>query len=344
VTRVERWVRRLTVGVVAGVSLIFAVTTALGDGLSAPAWAGVLLLGLAIALNLVAGEGRLSRWAAWTATGTGVLLPVLAAAGLRPDAVGIGAGMWCVAGVLALILLLLWGGRPVGAAAVLAVLVLHTAFWGGVGALASMGVLAMVILLAAVMAARAAILRAEVLLDRSAAVEREAIEWRTLQEAYHRERQGRLLSTALAASPMLQRIADAEGALSPADRAECRLLEQTIRDEIRGRRLLNDAVREQVLLHRRRGASVQVNDDGGLDGEDATAVDGLLHQVAAALEGVTSDRIVIRTLAPTSEHAVSVVATTTDALAAALGLEGDDEVDVWLELRRPSRAAAVPAG
>ena len=247
------------------------------------------------------------------------------------------ASVWYVAGDLVLILLLLWGGQPAGAWLVLAALVGQTFAWGGVQALASTGVLALLILLAAVTAARAAIVRAETALDESAAIEREAIEWRTLQDAYHREREARLASTAAVAGPMLQRIADAGGRLPAADRAECRLLEQTIRDEIRGRRLLNDAVREQVLAHRRRGASVQVNDDGGLDDEDGAAVDTLLLRVAEALRDVSSDRIVIRTLAPDSPNAISVVATSTDPIAAALGMEGDDEIDVWLELPRPSR-------
>ena len=342
-TSVERWVRRLTIGVVSGVALVFVATTALSVGLAWPAMGGVVLLVAAGALCLLAPSGRLSGRRAAAATAAGVLLPLLGSVGLVADAGGYGAGTWYVAGVLALVLLLLWGGHPVGAWLVLAALVVHTSAWGGVGALASLGVLAMVILLAAVTAARAAIVRAEAALDRSAVVEREAIAWRTLQEAYRRERQARLASTAQAAGPMLQRITDVGGRLSAADRAECRLLEQTIRDEIRGRRLLNDAVREQVVLHRRRGATVQVNDDGGLDDADPGQVDGLLHEVARALQGVASDRIVIRTLPPGAKNAVSVVATTADPLAAALGVEGDDVVvDLWLELPLPSGRPGVP--
>lgn len=344
-TAVDRWVRRLTIGTVAGVTAVFITTSAAGDGLAWPAWVGAGLLVAAGAFSLaVAGRGPRARTAgAAAAVVVGALLPLLGSAGLVAGPAAYGASVWYVAGDLVLILLLLWGGQPAGAWVVLVALVAQTFLWGGIGALASTGVLALLILLAAVTAARAAIVHAEAALDESAAIEREAIEWRTLQDAYHREREARLASTAVVAGPMLQRIADAGGRLSAADRVECRLLEQTVRDEIRGRHLLNDAVREQVLAHRRRGASVQVNDDGGLDDEDGSAVDALLTEVADALRGVTSDRIIIRTLPPDSDTAVSVVATTTDPLAAALGLEGDDEVDVWLELPRPSRAAPARA-
>lgn len=343
-TSVERWVRRLTVGVVSAVTVTLFVTTSLSHDMTWMAWVAVALLAGAEALCLVT-VGRLPIWTATAATGVGVLLPLMGSAGQAPDAAHYASGVWYVAGALALILLLLWGGRPTGAWIILTVLVAHTFVWGGLEALASLGVLAMVILLAAVTAARSAIIRAEAALDRSTATEREAIEWRMLQAAYHQERQARLAATADTVGPMLQRIAETGGRLTAADRHECRLLEQTVRDEIRGRRLLNAAVREQVLAHRRRGATVQINDDGGLDNEDTAAVDAMLHQVAHALRDVTSDRIIIRTLAPNSTEAISVVATTTDPIAAALGIESDDDtVDLWLELPRPSSRQVISAG
>lgn len=341
-TPVERWVRRLTVGVVSAVAVMFVITTASTGAMTPSAWVAAGLLAAAEIVCLVLPAGRLPRWAANTTTAAGVLLPLLGSAGHAPDPAGYASGVWYVAGALALILLLLWAGRPLGAWTVLGVLVLHTAIWGGIAALASLGVLAMVILLAAVTAARAAIIHAEAALDRATATERTAIQWRTVQDAYHRERQARLAATADVVGPILQQIVDTGGRLTAAQRQECRLLEQTVRDEIRGRHLLNTAVREQVLAHRRRGATVQVNDDGGLDDEDPAAVQHLLDQVASALDGITSDRIIIRTLPPGSDNAVSVVATTSDPVAAALGTETDDDlVDLWLELPRPSRQHAA---
>jgi hypothetical protein len=184
----------------------------------------------------------------------------------------------------------------------------------------------------------AAVARTEHHLSSFSDAEREALEWEAAQGAYHAERQVRLATTARLASAMLHRIAAASGGLTDEDRFECRVLEQTIRDEIRGRRLLNDAVREQVVAHRRRGALVQVNDDGGIDDLPEALLEPMLARIAEAIAGLESDRIIIRTAPRDSDKAVTVVAMSADPVAAALGV-GDDEdeqVDLWLELDRPA--------
>ena len=84
---------------------------------------------------------------------------------------------------------------------------------------------------------------------------------------------------------------------------------------------------------------MQVNDDGGIDDLEPALLEPLLARVADALADVRSDRVVIRTAPADSDKAVSVVAMSTDPVAAALGLDdGDDHVDLWLELDRPGRA------
>jgi hypothetical protein len=81
---------------------------------------------------------------------------------------------------------------------------------------------------------------------------------------------------------------------------------------------------------------VQVNDDGGVDELDPAELEPLLAQVAEALRTLRSDRIIIRTAPRDSATAVTVVAMSSDPVAAALGVEdGDDRVDLWLELERP---------
>ena len=216
-------------------------------------------------------------------------------------------------------------------------LLLHTYAWGGFDALNSFGVVAAALLIAIMAAGGAAVARTEHHLQSFSQAEREALEWEAAQEAYHAERQVRLATTARLASGMLHRIAAAEDGLTDTDRFECRVLEQTIRDEIRGRRLLNDAVREQVVAHRRRGALVQVNDDGGIDDIPAPLLEPMLAAVAEAIAGLGSDRIIIRTAPRDSATAVTVVAMSIDPVAAALGMHDDDEeqVDLWLELARP---------
>ena len=80
---------------------------------------------------------------------------------------------------------------------------------------------------------------------------------------------------------------------------------------------------------------MQILDDGGLDGMAAPALDALLDQVAERLESVRSSRIVVRTGRPESGTAVTLVASTPDETAAALGLDADDEVDLWLTIPHP---------
>ena len=96
-----------------------------------------------------------------------------------------------------------------------------------------------------------------------------------------------------------------------------------------------------MIAARRRGAFVQVLDDGGLDDVEPAAMEPVLDRMAEAIAGITSDRIIIRTVAKTSEKAVTVVGISIDPTAAALGLEDEgEEVDLWLELDRPVPARA----
>jgi len=175
----------------------------------------------------------------------------------------------------------------------------------------------------------------------AAAAERETLARRAELDASEQERHARLRSAHRNVAPLLGRIIREGGRLDAAARAECRVVEQTLRDEIRGRLLLNDATRAAILRHRRRGAVVQVLDDGGLDDVPAAALGALLDEVAELLGPVRSRRIVIRAAQPRSRTAISLVASSPDETAAALGLDTDDDVDLWVSLPRP--AASEPA-
>ncbi|KQQ25429.1 hypothetical protein [Frondihabitans sp. Leaf304] len=265
----------------------------------------------------------------------GLLLPVLGSAALNPSTDSFSNGAWYVSGVVCLVVELLLRHRQRLAWLVLAGLVVQTLVWAGPWGLLHFGIIATILMVAVVTVSAWAIGVTGAEISRHVESERQAATWRAAQEAFHAERQVRLGTTALVAAPMLRAISDKRGRLSAEDRAECRLLEQTIRDEIRGRQLLSREIREQVMLHRRRGAVVQVNDDGGLDDLDPVDLERLLGQVAAAITGLTSDRIIIRTAPADSPTAITVAAMSVDPVAVALGLDGeDDQVDLWLELPR----------
>lgn len=303
--------------------------------------AALLLYVVATALSLWVGRTvALPTWLAALNVGLTVSIALLVASSLDPNA-DTGYGTWYVAATGTLLTItavrrhiaLAWFG--------LALLVLQTVLWAGPLALTRFGVIGDVVWVAVAHVFARALARATLDVRQFARAEREAVEWQAAQDAHHYERQVRVAQTNRMALPMLERIANLGGDLSAADRHECRVLEQSIRDEIRGRRLLNDPVREQVIAARRRGAFVQVLDDGGVDEVDPIDLDPVLDRVAAALAGVTSDRIIIRTAPRDSAKAVTVVGLSSNEEAAALGLDDDDDVvDLWLELDRPGRPVA----
>jgi hypothetical protein len=278
-------------------------------------------------------------WLAALDIGVAVVVVLAVAGTLEPHAPENGYATWYV-GAVGSLLTIVAVRRHTGLAWLgLALLALHTVVWAGPVGLLQLGVPGDLIWVAIADLVTRAMERAAGEVRSYAAAERETVEWQAAQDAHHYERQVRLGQTARTALPMLTRIVQNHGELDAADRQECRVLEQSIRDEIRGRRLLNDAVREQVLAHRRRGAMVQVLDDGGVDDVPPELLDAVLQRAARELEGLTSDRIVLRTAPKGSPKAVTVVAISSSSEASALGLDDEDEqVDLWLELDRPAVA------
>jgi hypothetical protein len=173
---------------------------------------------------------------------------------------------------------------------------------------------------------------------RFAMAEREATDWQAAQEAHIYERQSRLAHTSSMALTMLRRIADSGGSLTNRERAECLRLESAIRDEIRGRGLLNDPVREEVQKARLRGATVIILDEGGVDELGHTERDLLHARIVDALRGTTADRIIVRSTADDDEVIATVVGVNaeTDDIAVALGAHEIDDysVDVFVEIPR----------
>jgi len=223
------------------------------------------------------------------------------------------------------------------------VLVIQSVLWGGFEKAADMGVIGSVVWVGLANMLAYALAKAARDARQFALAEREAVDWQAAQEAHLYERQFRLVQTSKTAEAMLQRIVLTGGNISEEDRAECFILEGALRDEIRGRHLLNDAVREQIMSARRRGATVQLLDEGGVDELDETNLQRVRDAIASALAGSSADRIIIRTVPPDSVTAVSVVGLKTGdgGSASALSDEHDDEVDVWLEIPRYASDGAV---
>ncbi len=298
-------------------------------------------LGLTAMPFLIRGArtGRMRTRTAWTLASVGGGICVTGTIGLAPGEVDSVTIAWLTCGVLAGCVLVWMAGHRLPPLVATAFLVAAIAVWGGPADVVRLGLAAEIVLVAAGLLLHRALRRVTDATERAAATERETLLWQAELDAYQLERQDRLRRAESEVAPVLRRIVERDGELDDASRAECRVLEQTLRDEIRGRRLLNDALRRVIRAHRRRGALVQVLDDGGLDDLAPAALDALLDDVAERLRPVRSSRIVIRTGDPQSDTAVTIVASSPDEMAAALGLDGDDTVDLWTTVPRPAARA-----
>lgn len=251
---------------------------------------------------------------------------------------GTGYATWYVAASGTLLTITSTRRRHMYAWLGIAFLVVHTAVWAGPSGLLGLGVIGSAMWVAVSHVLSTALAKATKDAQRFAIAEREATDWQAAQEAHVYERQFRLGQTSAMALRMLGEIRDSRGDLSDAQRQECVYLEGAIRDEIRGRKLLNDAVRDEVMAARRRGATVTLLDEGGLDDLPDDELDRVLNHLASAIGQTDADKIIARTVPEGSDTAITVVGlrTVDDSDAVALGQDSseDDEVDLWLEIPR----------
>jgi hypothetical protein len=311
-----------------------------------PIFVAMALFAVASILSLLpVGPTRMPIWMAAFNLAVVVALPLLVTHELDPHASN-GYATWYVAAVGTLMTITSTRRRHSFAWVGVGFLVVQTVFWAGPGALGAIGVIGSVVWVAVSHVLSSGMVKATRDAQRFALAEREATDWQAAQEAHVYERQFRLDQTSSMALDMLRQIEESNGRLTDAQRSECLHLEGAIRDEIRGRKLLNDAVRDQVMSARRRGATVTLLDEGGIDDLSDVELDRVLNRLAEAIEGTDADKLIARTVPEGSEIAVTLVGLRTagDGSASALGQEStddddDDEVDLWLEIPR----TGVPA-
>ncbi|KQQ95874.1 hypothetical protein ASF62_05205 [Leifsonia sp. Leaf325] len=289
--------------------------------------------------------GRMPLWVAAFDLAASIAMPLLVCSTLDATADN-GYATWYVAAIGTLMTITAVRGRLVVAWVGVGFLVLQTLVWAGPAALGFIGVIGSVVWVGVAHFGARALSRASREARSYSLAEREAADWQAAQDAHLHERQVRLATTDRMAAPMLRRIVETDGDLSDAERLECRQLEAAIRDEIRGRMLLDDGVRAAVRDARQRGASVTLLDEGGIDDLDDDDRRRTLTTLRDAIVGTAADRIIVRTVSD-DEVAVTVVGLRGgDQRTAALGdggssvaVDDDDdddgeEVDLWLEIPR----------
>jgi len=283
-----------------------------------PIWMAAFNFAIVIAITLlVANELDFARpggtgYASWYVAASGILLTITSTRG-RPTFAWLGIGFLVVHTITIV--------GPAGPAGLLSLGIVGSASWVAVSHVMS-----------------TALTKASKDAQRFALAEREATDWQAAQEAHVYERQFRLGQTSAMALAMLRIIQERDGDLTDEQRQECLHLEGAIRDEIRGRKLLNDAVREEVMSARRRGATVTLLDEGGIDDLSEVELDRVLNRLAQAIHDTDADKVIARTVPEGSDVAVTVVGLRSagDGQAVALGQDSleDDEVDLWLEIPR----------
>jgi uncharacterized membrane protein len=180
--------------------------------------------------------------------------------------------------------------------------------WGGAEAVYDLGLVGMLLLVAAGQAISLGLDRASLeakTLSDQALADAAATAATSVQRLERKERAQRALESSL---PMLQRIVVSGGSLTENERVEARLAEASLRDEIRGRELVNERVREAVRLARIRGVEVVMLDEGGLDSADSELRANILDDVAATLDGLSFGKVTVR--APANEAWMVTIAAT----------------------------------
>lgn len=300
-----------------------------------PTLVALVLYSIATVASLWPGkQPRMPDWLAAFDLAVSIVLPLLVTSQLDADADN-GYATWYVAAVGTLMTIAAARRQLVAAWLGVLALAVQTVAWAGPLSLGTLGVIGSIVWVAIAHMLTSALTAAARETRRYAQAEREAAAWQAAQDAHLFEGRMRLAQTNRIAAPMLRRIAVRGGDLTEAERQECRMLEAAIRDEIRGRMLLTDAVRAEVQRARERGTVVMLLDEGGIDDLDEPSRDRVLSRLAEAIAGSRADRIIARTAAEGSPVAVTVVGLRDSADG---GTTVDDtdglEVEFWLEIPR----------
>lgn len=253
------------------------------------------------------GRAKLPTWVALMAV-VGSALVTAAVTGALSPAEATTHATWHVSAVGTLMVIVLVRGHEVLAWVGTAILVVESLVWVGLGTSVTMGITGSIIWVAGASVLTHALDR----LARDSATlqqgERRSALWHAEREAHREERLERLSAAERRAAPMLREILLASGNLAAPTRAEAVLLEAGMRDEIRGRALLSDAVRTEALAARRRGVDVRLFDEGGIDTLPAGRCAEIHAEIADALSQMDGGQIIVRTVqSPDSPIAVTVV-------------------------------------
>jgi len=191
----------------------------------------------------------------------------------------------------------------------LAILLGTLIFEYGLGGLAAAGLAGALAFVLAGLAVSRGIARTTRETEKFRAIEMESISKIAELEAAAQERQQRLAQVLGTAVPLLSVVKDSQGPIDEELKQSARLVEATLRDNLRGRDLLNPAMSKEVQRLRNLGCEVLILDEGGTSHMSPTERDQLLQKAVDALQVVQGGRVTIRS-PKAEEFNLTVVATT----------------------------------
>ncbi|MFH8250721.1 hypothetical protein ACH3VR_10185 [Microbacterium sp. B2969] len=278
----------------------------------------------------VHGPRKLPVWACVLALTSAVLVPSSISIGVGAGSRDAGFATWYLGGIGALMTIVMVRRRAWVAWSGIVALGIASMAWLGPLAALGLGLVGSIVWVAVAQLLLMSMDRAARDTSRLAQLQRAASAWQASQAGRQRERRVQVQRALAVAGPILTRTVATGGVLDEPERLEARVAEGALRDEMRGPRLLDDDVRTELDAARRRGATVTVLDEGGLDGIDDGSLSLIRAQLAETLKASRSDRLYIRT-SPDERVAVTVVGRS----AAGPGLSDEDAVELWREIPHP---------
>ena len=182
---------------------------------------------------------------------------------------------WVIGAIGALMMIVMARRRPVAAWTGIVLLTVATSLWLGPAQALSLGLVGSIVWVAAAQLVVFALDRAARDAERLSELQQAASAWQASQSGRQRERRLHVQRALQTAGPILSRTIENGGNLRPSDKEAARRAEARLRDELRGNRLLDDDVRNEIEAARCRGVAITLFDEGGLDGlsaDDLTAV------------------------------------------------------------------------
>ncbi|MET0780688.1 MAG: hypothetical protein ABWZ16_04110 [Microbacterium sp.] len=276
---------------------------------------------------------ELPSWAGVLALASAFIVPSAIAVAVGSDNRTAYFATWYLGGIGALMTIVMVRRRPWIAWTGIAALAVASMAWMGPLEALSLGLVGSIVWVAATQLMLQSMDRAARDTAQLAQLQRAASAWQASQTGRQRERRIQVQRALAVAGPVLTRTVASGGSLDADERTQARLAEGRLRDEMRGPRLLDDAVHAELERARRRGTNVTVLDEGGLDGLDEPTLAIIRTELAETLRTARSDRLYIRT-SPDERVAVTVVGRS----ASGPGLSDEDAVDLWREIGHPGAA------